>query len=94
MTLEEVKTKIHEYYLESEREGLGNNNMRTKGEYPNAILLTKDQYKSLLKEVFKLQEEIDDKILEEVKIMSIEGLRVIFTEHVEEPKILRLKEQQ
>jgi hypothetical protein len=90
MTLADIKQKVHEYYLNSEKEGLENNKVRTRGEYPNAILLTKEQYKVLIKEVFKLQEDIDDKFLEEVKIMSIEGLRVIFTDYIEEPKILKM----
>jgi hypothetical protein len=90
MTLADIKQKVHEYYLNSEKEGLENNKVRTRGEYPNAILLTKEQYKVLIKEVFKLQEDIDDKFLEEVKIMSIEGLRVIFTDYIEEPKVLKM----
>lgn len=90
MTLKEIRQKIHEYYLESEKEGLDSNKMRTKGEYPNSILLTKDQYTMLIKEMFKLQEEINPQTLNKVKIMSIEGLKVIFTDYLEEPKILRI----
>lgn len=91
MTLQEVRQKIHEYYLESEKDGLENHKTRTKGEYPNAILLTEEQYKVLLKEMFKLQEDVSDEVLDEVKIMSIEGLKVVFTEYIEEPKILRIE---
>jgi hypothetical protein len=91
MTLLEIRQKIHEYYLESEKDGLESNKTRTKGEYPNAILLTEEQYKVLLKEMFKLQEDVSDGVLNEVKIMSIEGLKVVFTEYIEEPKILRIE---
>lgn len=90
MTLEEIRQKIHQYYLESEKEGLDSNKMRTKGEYPNSILLTKDQYRVLIREMFKLEGEVNPEILDEVKIMSIEGLKVIFTDYLEEPKILRI----
>lgn len=91
MTLSEIRQKIHEYYLESEKDGLETNKTRTKGEYPNAILLTEEQYKVLLREMFKLQEDVSDEVLNEVKIMSIEGLKVVFTEYIEEPKILRIE---
>jgi hypothetical protein len=90
MTLTEVRQKIHEHYLESEKEGLDNNKIRTKGEYPNTILVTKDQYKSLVREMLKIQDSLDDKVLEEIKILSIEGLKVVFTEYLEEPKILKM----
>lgn len=90
MTLQDIRQKIHEHYLESEKEGLGSNKIRTKGEYPNTILLTKDQYKSLVKEMLKIQEDINEQVLEEVKILSIEGLKVVFTEYLEEPKVLRM----
>lgn len=91
MTLSEVRQKIHEYYLESEKDGLENNKSRTKGQYPNAILLTEEQYKVLIREMFKLQEDVSDEALNEVKIMSIEGLKVVFTPYIEEPKILRIE---
>lgn len=90
MTLQDIRQKIHEYYLESEKEGLDSNKIRTKGEYPNTILVTKDQYKVLIRELLKIQEDIDEKVLEEVKILSIEGLKVVFTEYLEEPKILKM----
>ena len=90
MTLQDIRQKIHEYYLESEKEGLDSNKIRTKGEYPNTILVTKNQYKVLITELLKIQEDIDEKVLEEVKILSIEGLKVVFTEYLEEPKILKM----
>jgi hypothetical protein len=88
--LTEIKEKIHKYYLESEKDGLENNKVRSRGEYPNALLLTQDQYKNILKEMFKLQENVSDEVLLEIKIMSIEGLKVVFTEFIEEPKVIRM----
>lgn len=87
-----IQEKIHQYYLETERDGLDNNKVRSRGEYPNALLITKDQYKNILKEMFKLQEDVSDEVLFEIKIMSIEGLKVVFTDFIEEPKVLRLTE--
>jgi len=87
-----IQEKIHQYYLETERDGLDNNKVRSRGEYPNALLMTKDQYKNILKEMFKLQEDVSEEVLFEIKIMSIEGLKVVFTDFIEEPKVLRLTE--
>jgi hypothetical protein len=89
MNLYEVQKAINSYYLDSEKD-VGLN--RQKGVYPNAILLTKEQYVILIKELFKLVEDISEDIIFEVKILSIEGLQVVFTEHVEEPKVLYLRE--
>ena len=89
MNLEQIKRKIHEYFLESEKEGLVEKNLRTRGNYPNAILLTKQQYISLLKEMFKLDEDVEDTILLSIKILSIEGLEVVFTDSIEEPKVIK-----
>lgn len=90
--IKEIQEKIHEYYLESEKNGLTINNTRSRGEYPNALLITKEQYKEALKEIFKLQEEVNDDLLMEIKILSIEGLRVVFVTHIEEPKVIRMRE--
>lgn len=90
MKLKDVQTKIHEYFLESEQQGLKQSKVRSKGDYPNAILLTKNQYSSLLREMFKLTDDADDSALFNIKILSIEGLQVIFTDFIEEPKVLRL----
>jgi hypothetical protein len=87
-----INEKIHEYFLESERDGLNSNKTRSRGEYPNALLITKEQYKNILKEMFKLQEDINNEVLLEIKIMSIEGLKVVFTEFIEEPKVIRMTE--
>ena len=89
MNLYEVQKAINANYHDSEKDvGLS----RQKGIYPNAILLTRGQYVVLVKELFKLVEDISEEIIFEVKILSIEGLQVVFTEHVEEPKVLYLRE--
>lgn len=90
MKLQDIQTKIHEYFLESEKEGLEIQKSRTRGDYPNAIILTRNQYISLVKEMFKIPETSSDNALDGVKILCIEGLEVIFTEYIEEPKILRI----
>jgi hypothetical protein len=89
MNLYEVQQAINSYYLESEKDaGL----KRQKGIYPNAILLTKEQYVVLIKELFKLIDDVSEDIIFEVKILCIEGLQVVFTEHVDKPKVLYLKD--
>jgi hypothetical protein len=85
-----IQEKIHQYYLETEKDGLDYNKVRSRGEYPNALLISKSQYKNILIEMFKLQEDVSDEILFEIKIMSIEGLKVIFTDFIEEPKVIKL----
>jgi hypothetical protein len=87
-----INEKIHEYFLESERDGLNSNKTRSRGEYPNALLITKEQYKETLKQMFKLQDDVADEVLLEIKVMSIEGLKVIITDYLEEPKVIRLTE--
>ena len=93
MRLQDIRTKIHEYFLESEKEGLENQKMRTQGNYPNSILLTKQQYVILIKEMFRITEDTGEDILLGIKILSIEGLDVIFTDYLEEPKILKLSKE-
>lgn len=93
MRLQDIRTKIHEYFLESEKEGLENQKMRTQGNYPNSILLTKQQYVILIKEMFRITEDTGEDILLGIKILSIEGLDVIFTDYLDEPKILKLSKE-
>ena len=77
MTLEQLRFKINEFYLDSKNR-----------EYPNTLLLTKKQYKDFLKELFKVPNE--DDIPEGVFIRSIEGLTVTFAEELEEPRLLKI----
>jgi hypothetical protein len=89
MQLEKIRKKIHEYFLDSEKKE-GIQDSRGKGEYPNAILLTEEQYLEILKEMFKLEEEISKELLLQVKVLSIEGLEVVFTDWIQEPKVMRI----
>ena len=77
MDLKELRTKINEFYLESKNR-----------EYPNTLLLTKQQYKDFLKELFNVSGE--DSIPEGVFIKSIEGLTVAFAEELQEPRVLKM----
>lgn len=92
-TLADIKRKIHEYFIESEK-GDGEVSLtRHKGEYPNAVILTKTQYTDLIKEMFNLDKEVSEDVLLEVKVLAIEGLEVILTEYIEEPKVIRLEKK-
>lgn len=90
MCIKDIRQKINEYFLESEREGLATSKTRVKGSYPNALLVTKKQYTELLKEMFHLSDETKDDLLFNIKVLAIEGLEVVFTDYIEEPKVLRI----
>jgi hypothetical protein len=77
MDLQTLRFKINEFYLESKNR-----------EYPNSLLVTKDQYKDFLKETFKVPDfsEIPDGVF----ITSIEGLQVVFTDDLVEPRVLKM----
>lgn len=77
MDLQQLRFKINEFYLESKNR-----------EYPNSLLLTTDQYKDFLKELFKVPDFSG--IPDGVFITSIEGLQVVFTEELEEPRVLKM----
>lgn len=91
MTSEEIRTLINEYYLDSGKDLLTGESVQSV--YPNAILMTKTQYKAALQSLFHLNESLDsitDEDLEHIKILSLEGLKVIFTDFIETPKVIRL----
>jgi hypothetical protein len=77
MNLEQLRSKINEFYLESKNR-----------EYPNTLLLTKQQYKDFLKELFNVSGEQD--IPEGIFIKSIEGLTVAFADELVEPRVLKM----
>lgn len=77
MNLQQLRAKINEFYLESKNR-----------EYPNTLLLTKEQYKDFLKEMFNVPDEHD--IPEGIFIKSIEGLAVAFADELEEPRVLKM----
>lgn len=89
-TLADIRRKIHEYYLDSEKREGEESLVRKQGEYPNAVILTEEQYTELIRELFKLSAEVEDNAIFDIKILAIEGLEVIFTEYIEEPKVIRL----
>jgi hypothetical protein len=86
MTLHELELEINQFFLDSEKEADGNG--RTLGVYPNAVILTQEHYKEFLRELFKTQG--DAEIPDGVLISSICGLKVIFSEDVEKPKVVRI----
>ena len=91
MTTQEIRKLIHNYYIDSEIPDETGRKMQ--GVYPNAILMTKEQYKESLADLFNLEgkgEKITEKDLEHIKILSLEGLSVILTEHIESPKVIHL----
>jgi hypothetical protein len=86
MTINELELQINQFFLDSEKEADGNG--RKLGVYPNAIILSSLHYKEFLKELFHLSagEDIPDGVL----ISSICGLKVIFAEDIEEPRVVRV----
>lgn len=87
MDLRELELEINRFYLESSKDPFGE---RQQGLYPNSVILTKDQYNSFLKEIFNIKSDVLTPIHEEVVIQSICGLKVIFTNYIEKPKVVRI----
>jgi hypothetical protein len=77
MDLQALRFKINEFYLESKNR-----------EYPNSVLVTNEQYKDFLKEMFRVPDLSE--IPEGIFITSIEGLKVVFTDKLEEPRVLKM----
>ena len=77
MTLKDIRTEINEFYLESKNR-----------EYPNSIILTKEQYKAFIRELFKVPSDLD--VPEGIIIQSIEGLKVVLTEQIDTPRIVKV----
>jgi hypothetical protein len=75
ITLADIDKLINQFYLDSEKDGLG---VR-----PNVILLTEDHFEELLKEMGV--EEEDD-----VTIESILGMDVVIANGIEYPRLIRL----
>lgn len=62
-----------------------------EGHYPNSLLLTESQYKEIIKNMFKIMEvpeEAFDEIYSSIKFIC--GLKVIISNHLESPKVLRV----
>jgi hypothetical protein len=62
-----------------------------EGQYPNSLLITEEQNKILLENMFKLT-GLDKQAYEEMvhSVTFICGLKVIITNHLESPKVLRI----
>jgi hypothetical protein len=91
MTSQEIRTLINEYYLDSGKDLLTGESSQSV--YPNAIIMTRSQYKEALQSLFNLNESLDsitDEDLEHIKVLSLEGLKVILTDFIESPKVIRL----
>lgn len=82
MTVRELELEINRFYLDSEKDSNGD---RKEGIYPNSVLLTKEQYNNFLKEIFNTEEDFPPEIF----IQSICGLKVIFTSHIDKPRVIR-----
>lgn len=77
INLKDIHKLKNKFYLDSEKEGLA---LRA-----NTIILTEEQYISLVKELGYFEEDLDT-----LHIDSIEGLQVVFAEGIDEPKLLKL----
>lgn len=75
ITLADIDKLKNQFYLDSEKDGLG---VR-----PNAILITEDQFDDILKEMGV--EEEDD-----VRIESILGMDVIIANGIDYPRLIKL----
>ena len=88
MTINELEIEINHFFLESEKE-IDENGNHMKGVYPNALILTEDQYKEFLRELFHVSS--DAEIPEGIFIKAICGLKTIITkECLEKPKVIRI----
>lgn len=87
MTIKELELQINQFFLDSEKETDEKGNFQ-KGVYPNAVIMTNEHYKNFLKEIFKV--ESDTEIPDGVLISSICGMKVIFSDSIEKPKVIRI----
>jgi hypothetical protein len=91
ITLSDVEKLINEYFLNSEKDYTEVAPKRIKGQYPNTLIVTEDQYLTLIKELFKIAGDVNPEVIKQVKITSILGLKVIFAEYIEHPRVLNIK---
>ena len=92
LTLHDIEKLINEYFLESEKP-IDEAQVRRAGEYPNTIILTQEHYVKLIKELLRIAEYVDSNVILEVKITSILGLNVMITDHIDYPRVLKIKKQ-
>lgn len=88
MTILELEHEINKFFLDSEKE-IDEKGQRQRGVYPNALILTEDQYKTFVKELLHISEDSD--FPEGLFIKSICGLKVIISlEDMVKPRVVRL----
>lgn len=87
MTIEELESEINRFFLDSEKE-VDDKGIRQMGVYPNAVIMTNQHYKNFLKELFHTEDEVD--IPEGVFITSVCGLKVIFSDDIERPRVIKM----
>lgn len=85
MTIRELELQINKFFLDSEKDSQ-QENAKGVGIYPNSVILTKAQYDNFLKQIFKIDVDFGD----EVVIQSICGLKVIITDYIAEPRLIRM----
>ena len=85
MTIKELELEINKFFLDSEKDSQQENTKGT-GVYPNSVILTKAQYDNFLKEMFKIDVDFGNEIV----IKSICGLKVIFTDYIAEPRLIKM----
>jgi len=88
MTTLELELEINQFFLDSEKE-VDENGNRQKGIYPNAVILTENQYKDFIKEILNVESEVD--IPNGIFISSICGLKAILSnEDLPKPRVVRI----
>ena len=88
MTIRDLELEINQFFLDSEKE-TDEKGTRQLGVYPNAVLLTEEQYKEFLKEILNVEDEID--IPSGIFISYICGLKAIISEDdLDKPKVIRI----
>ena len=87
MTIQELELEINKFFLDSEKDSEGTGT-RKIGTYPNAVIMNSTHYKNFLKELFHTEDDVD--IPEGVFIGSICGLKVLFSEEIETPRVIKM----
>jgi hypothetical protein len=87
MTIQDLELEINKFFLDSEKEA-NTIEKRHQGIYPNSVIMTHSHYKEFLKELFHTSEDVD--IPEGVFISSICGLKVIFSDEIDTPRVIKV----
>ena len=87
MTIQDLELEINKFFLDSEKE-INSNETRQQGIYPNSVIMTHSHYKDFLKELFHTSGDLD--IPEGIFITSICGLKVIFSDEIDTPRVIKV----